>query len=101
MKISLIELKKLAVVWGLEQFRFHLYGEQVEIFSDYQALETLLKRNKINNRNSANFTRWLGKQNRFDISLKQTAGKENKFTDIISCKYGGNPDQQKITKKRS
>ena len=74
----------LAVVWGLERLRFHLYGKQVQLFSDHQALEPLLKRNKVNKQYSARLTRWLDRLNHFDISLKYTAGKEIKFTDFIS-----------------
>ena len=84
-KYSIGELELLAVVWGLERFRFHLYGKQVQLFSDHQALEPLLKRNKINEQYSARLTRWLDRLNHFDISIKYTAGKEIKFTDFISC----------------
>ena len=48
-KYSIGELELLAVVWGLEKFRFHLYGKQVQLFADHKALETLLKGNKTNN----------------------------------------------------
>ena len=34
-KCSIGELELLAVVGGLEQFRFHLYGKQVQFFSDH------------------------------------------------------------------
>ena len=83
-KYSLGELELQAVVWGLERFRFYLYGKQVQLFSDHQALEPLLKRNKANKQYSARLTRWLERLNHFDISLKHTAGKEIKFTDFIS-----------------
>ena len=43
-KYSVGELELLIVVWGLERFRFHLYGKQVQLFSDHQALELLLKK---------------------------------------------------------
>ena len=47
---SLGELELLAaIVWGLEKFRFYLYGKQIRLFSHHQALQKLLKRNKINN----------------------------------------------------
>ena len=47
-KYSIGELELLAVVWGLERFQFSLYGKQVQLFSDHQALEPLLIRNKAN-----------------------------------------------------
>ena len=34
-KYSIGELELLAVVWGLERFSFHLYGKQVQLFSDH------------------------------------------------------------------
>ena len=39
---ELITTELLAVVCGLERFRFHLYGKQVHLFSDHQDLEPLL-----------------------------------------------------------
>ena len=81
---SVGELELLAVVWGLERVKFHLYGNQIQLFSDHQALEPLLKRNKSNKQYSARLTRFLDRINHFDISLKYTAGKEIKFTDFIS-----------------
>ena len=40
-KNSIGELEVPAVVWGSERFRFHLYGKQVQLFFDHQALEPL------------------------------------------------------------
>ena len=82
-KYSVGELELLAVVSGLERFRFHLYGKQVQLYSDHQALEPLLNRNKTKKKYSARLTRWLDRLNHFDISLKYTAGREIKFTDFI------------------
>ena len=93
-KFSIGELELLAVVWGLKRFRFHLYGKQVQIFADHQALEPLRKRNKANEQYSANLTRWLNRLKHFDISLKHTAGKEIKFTDFISRNPTGNPEPE-------
>ena len=89
------ELELLAVVWGLERFRFHLYGKQVHLFSDHQALEPLLKRNKRNKQYSARLTRWLDRLNHFDITLNYTAGKDIKFTDFISRNPTENADPEK------
>ena len=93
-KYSIGELELLAVVWGLERFRFHLYGKQVQLFSDHQALEPLLKRNKTNKRYSARLTRLLDRLNHFDICSKHTAGKEIKFTDFISRNPIENPEPE-------
>ena len=68
----------------MERFRFLLYGKQIQLFADHQALEPLLKKNKSNKQYSALLTRWLDRLNHFDIKLKYTAGKEIKFTDFIS-----------------
>ena len=81
---SVGELELLAVVGGLERLRFHIYGKQVQILLDHQALEPLLKNNKTNKQYSARLTRWLDRSNHFDITLKYTACEENKFNDFIS-----------------
>ena len=93
------ELELLAVVRGLERFRFHLYGKQVQLFSDHQVLEPLLKRMKMNKHYSARLTRWLDRLNQFDICLKHTAGKEIKFTDFISRSPTEKPEPEKNYKE--
>ena len=55
---SIGELELLAVVWGLEKFRFYLYGKKVLLYTDHQALEPLIKRNRCNRQYSARLTRW-------------------------------------------
>ena len=94
-KHSIGELELLAVVWGLERFLFHQYGKQVQLVSNHQALEPLLKRNKTNKQYSAQLTRWLDRLNHFDICLKLTAGKEIKLTDFISRNPSENPEPEK------
>ena len=44
MKYAINKLELLAVVWGLEHFR-HIYGKPIELLTDHQALEPLIKRN--------------------------------------------------------
>ena len=76
-------LELLAVVWGLERFRFHLYGKQTQLFSDHRS-RTTPEEKKSNKQYSSRLTRWLDRPNHFDITLKHTARKEIKFTDFIS-----------------
>ena len=78
------ELELLAVVWGLEKFRFYLYGKKVFLYTDHQALEPLIKRNRCNKQNSARLKRWLDRLAHFDISIQHIAGSCLKFTDFPS-----------------
>ena len=81
---SIGELELLAVVWGLEKFRFYLYGKKVFLYTGHQALEPLIKRNRCNKQYSARLTRWLDRLAHFDISIQHIAGSNLKFTDYLS-----------------
>ena len=83
-KYSIGELELLAVVWGLEKFRFYLYGKKVHLYTDHQALEPLIKRNRSKKQYSARLTRWLDRLTHFDISIQHIAGSNLKFTDYHS-----------------
>ena len=81
---SIGELELLAVVWGLEKFRFYLYGKKIYLYTDHQALEPLIKRNRCNKQYSARLTRWLDRLAYFDIAIQHIAGSNLKFTDYLS-----------------
>ena len=81
---SIGELELLAVVWGLEKFPFYLYGKKVFLYTDHQALEPLIKRNRCNRQYSARLTRWLDRLAHFDIAIQHIAGSNLKFTDFLS-----------------
>ena len=81
---SIGELELLAVVWGLEKLRFYLYGKKVFLYTDHQALEPLIKRNRCNRQYSARLTRWLDRLAHFDIAIQHIAGSNLKFTDFLS-----------------
>ena len=83
-KYSIGELELLAVVWGLEKSRFYLYGKKVYLYTNLQALEPLIKRNRSNKQYSARLTRWLDRLTHFDISMQHIAGSNLKFTDYLS-----------------
>ena len=83
-KYSIGELELLAVVWGLEKFRFYLYGKKVYLYTDHQALEPLIKQNRCNKQYSARLTRWLERLTHFDISIQHIASSNLKFTDYLS-----------------
>ena len=81
---SIGELELLAVVWGLEKFRFYLYGKKVFLYTDHQALEPLIKRNRCNRHNSARLTRWLDRLAHLDMAIHRIAGSNLKFTVFLS-----------------
>ena len=66
-KYAINELELLAVVWGLEHFRLYIYGKPIELLTDHQALEPLIKRKRSNKTYSARLTRWLDRLAHFDI----------------------------------
>ena len=81
---SIGEVELLAVVWGIAKFRFYLYGKKVYLYTDHQALEPLIKRNRCNKQYSARLTRWLDWLAHFDIAIQHIAGSNLKFTDYLS-----------------
>ena len=83
-KNSIGELEFLAVVWGLEKFRFYLYGKNIYLYNNHKALEPLIKRNRSNKQYSARLTRWLDRLTHFDIPIQHVAGSNLKFTDCLS-----------------
>ena len=52
-KYLIEELELLAEVWGLEKFRFYLYGQKLGSYMDYQELEPVIERNRCNRQYSA------------------------------------------------
>ena len=95
-KYSIGELELLAVVWGLEKFRFYLYVKKVYLYTDHQALESLIKRNRSNSQYSARLTRWLDRLTHFDISVQHIAGSNLKFTDYLSRNPVGGATPEEI-----
>ena len=56
----------------------------IELLTDQQALEPLIKRNRTNKTYSARLTRWLDRLAHFDINIKHIAGKHLALTDYLS-----------------
>ena len=76
-KFSIGEIELLTVVWGLEEFRFYIYGKRVHLYAVHQALEPLVKRNRCNKQYSARLIH-------FDKSVQHTGGSNLNFTDYFS-----------------
>ena len=95
-KYSIGELELLAVVRGLEKFRFYLYRKKVYLYTDHQALEPLINRNRSNRQYSARLTRWLERLTYFNISIQHIAGSILKFTDYLSRNSVGGATPEEI-----
>ena len=91
-KYAINELELLAVVWGLEHFRLYIYGKPIELLTNHQALEPLIKRNRSNKTYSARLTRWLDRLAHFDINIKHISGKHLALTDYLSRNPISNPE---------
>ena len=66
------------------------------LYTDHQALEPLIKRNRSNRQYSAQLTRWLDRLTHFDISIQHTAGSNLKFTDYLSRNPVGGATPEEI-----
>ena len=68
-KKSIGEIKLLAVDWWLE--KFYVYWKKLNLHTDHQEFEMLMKRNRCDKQRSARLTRWLDRSAHFDIAIKQ------------------------------
>ena len=71
-------------MWGLEKFRFYLYGKKVFLKTDHQAFEPLTLKNRCNRQKSARLSKSLDRLAHFDIAIQHFAGSNLKFTDFLS-----------------
>ena len=78
------ELELLGALWGLEHFKYYVYGKRVNLLTDHQALQPLLKKNRAHKQYSARLTRWLDRLSHFDVNIQYTAGKNIPLTDYLS-----------------
>ena len=78
------ELELLGALWGIEQFSYYVYGKRVNLLTDHQALQPLLKRNRAHKQYSARLTRRLDRLRHFDVNLQYTTGENIPLTDYFS-----------------
>ena len=83
-KYAINELELLGALWGLEYFRYYVYGKKVNLLTDHQSLQPLFKRNRAHKQYSARLTRWLDRLSHFDVNVPYTAGKNIPLTDYLS-----------------
>ena len=71
-KYAINKEELLGALWGLEYFRYYVYGKRVKLLTDHQALQPLLKKIRAHKQYSARLTRWLDRLSHFDVNVQYT-----------------------------
>ena len=86
------ELEALAVVWSVKHFRIYLYGHRCQVFTDHEALKSLLN----TPHPSGKLARWGLALQELDLEILYRPGRVNANADALSraplawtsCPYG-------------
>ena len=74
------ELEGLGVVWAAKHFRPYLYGHQCTIYTDHEALKSLLNTPQP----SGKLARWGMALQELDLTIEHRSGKHNANADALS-----------------
>ncbi|KAA0064139.1 ty3-gypsy retrotransposon protein [Cucumis melo var. makuwa] len=87
------DLELAAMVFALKIWRHYLYGEKIQIFTDYKSLKYLFTQKELNMRKG----RWLELVKDYDCEILYHPGKENMVADALSRKLN---DPYLVKKRR-
>ena len=79
------DLELAAIVFALKIWRYYLYGEQFELFSDHKSLKYIFTQRDLNMRQH----KWMEYLEDYDFTLHYHLSKENVVVDAISRKSQG------------
>ena len=77
---GITELEGLGVVWAVKHFRPYLYGHKCIVFTDHEALKSLLN----TPRPSGKLARWGLALQEMDLTIIHRSGKQNASADALS-----------------
>ena len=77
---GITELEGLGVVWAVKHFRPYLYGHQCEVYTDHEALKSLLNTPQP----SGKLARWGMAIQELDITIHHRSGRRNGNADALS-----------------
>ena len=77
---GIAELEGLGVVWAVKHFRPYLYGNQCVVYTDHQALKSLLNTPQP----SGKLARWGMALQEMDLTIQYRSGKHNENADALS-----------------
>lgn len=83
---SIYKKETFAYVWGCERFNDILADHPFVLWTDNQALATILK---LGNKNSL-FARWKLRLSQLDYTIEHVRGKQNLCADFLSCLFSEN-----------
>ena len=78
-------MELVAVVFALKIWRYYLYGEQFEVFSDHKSLKYIFTQQDLNMRQC----RWMKFLEDYDFTLHYHPSKANVVADALSRKSRG------------
>ena len=81
------ELEALGVVWAVRHFRHYLYGNRCDVFTDHEALKTLLN----TPHPSGKLARWGLSLQELDLHIHYRPGPKNNNADALSRYPTGSP----------
>ena len=79
------DLELATIVFALKIWRYYLYGEQFEVFSDHKSLRYIFTQRDLNMRQH----RWVKYLEDYDFTLYYHPGKVNLMADTLSQKSRG------------
>ena len=74
------DLELAAIVFALKIWCHYLYGEQLEVFSDYKSLKYIFTQRDLNMRQR----RWMEHLEDYDFTLHYHSSKANVVADVLS-----------------
>ena len=77
---GITELEDLVIVWAVKHFRSYLYGHKCEVYTDHEALKSLLNTPQP----SGKLARWGMAIQKLDITIHHRAGRRNGNADALS-----------------
>ena len=77
---SATEMEALGVVWAVRHFRHYIYGHHCDVFTDHEALKSLLN----TPHPSGKLARWGLALQEMDLTISYRPGKKNVLADALS-----------------
>ena len=86
-RYGVTEMEALGVVWAVKHFRHYLYGHHCDVFTDHEALKSLMN----TPHPSGKLARWGLALQEVDLAIFHRPGKKNVLADALSRSPVGGP----------